>query len=320
MSTSSENSDSILSRSMRMLLGSESSDNSQTTVPQVSNLQTQNVTIRKSSLGNPANKEVANSASLIDQPNPAKGNESQIFITPVSTHTHTAPLIYEVPNSAGFCSNDNNHPPLCSTAVKTPARFEVLCNSFSELGLSEQTTNRGIKTQLSPTAEDNIAKILASQEREREQNASSFGYLKEKFASFEFTINQNLAASTRRINALETSFRSVLSKLNDKLDGAYSYVDERIDSFTEIFKSANLDCRFEEVYESIDTQIKDVKLTIPEPHPPSYIPDLIDSHLCTKQFDFSADSVLSQGINKAVLNQTQSIRDDFSVCQKSINS
>lgn len=44
--------------------------------------------------------------------------------------------------------------------------------------------------------------------------------------------------------------------------GAYSYVDEQIDAFTDIFKSANLDNQFDCAYGYIHQRFADLKIEI----------------------------------------------------------
>lgn len=54
------------------------------------------------------------------------------------------------------------------------------------------------------------------------------------------------------METLEWKLKSDITSLTDKLNGAFSYVDEQIEAFTEVFKSANLDHQFDCAYGYID--------------------------------------------------------------------
>lgn len=83
--------------------------------------------------------------------------------------------------------------------------------------------------------------------------------MNDKLATFEFNSAQNFSKLTRRVEILESKVGSENKSLNLNLDGVFNYKDERIESFTEIYKTANLDHQFKLVYDHLESQLAEAK-------------------------------------------------------------
>lgn len=187
---------------------------------------------------------------------------------------------------------------------------------------STQQNHSQTQTQThTPSLEDKVDKILWLQL----SNAKNVDFLNEKLSTLEFNTSSTMNKLSRRVEITENKLESDTLALNEKLDGAFTYVDERIDSFTEIFKSANLDKRFQSAFEYTDTQIGLIKEDLSAQQSNlngicESFPKLFDEHLQKKKFDLGNDSVFAKRMveisNAVTCEQLRDVRNELLACKE----
>lgn len=202
-------------------------------------------------------------------------------------------------------------------------------------------------TQIPRTMEDKVNEIL----RLQDDYTNKLVQLSEKVDALDFNSSQSLAKLTRRIEIIENKLNSNNLSLNERIDGVFNYVDERIDTFTQIYESANLEQQFKLAYDHIDKQLEvatnewkraqtnpddlqvtvaglvdqQIKLSYDHLDPKSdehkgIVEDFVNQCMKNKQLDLSPDSTLVTAIHETAQKlfeaNSVSVRNELETLQE----